>query len=84
MPKFKVLFEQWAQEYATLEVEAATAEEAHAKAEQMVEEGEYLDWSDGSDMDYHGIVEVTPEEDDEPRPAKAFNPNLSQHLFGDA
>lgn len=50
MPKFKVLVQQYVEEQATLEIEAATAEEAMVKGHDMLRNGEVEDWHDGDDI----------------------------------
>jgi len=61
MPKFRIIHEQWVQEIAVIELEAETAEEALRQAlaaeDDHLNDGD-LDWSDGNDIDYHGITEV--------------------------
>lgn len=50
MPKFKVHLQQYVEEVAEIEVEAATAEEAAEKAEQMAHDGDIDEWHDGDDV----------------------------------
>lgn len=59
MTKYTVLFEQWVQEITEVEIEAETPFEAYTIARTREDEEDLdLDWSDGSDVDYRGIVEV--------------------------
>lgn len=57
--KFRVLFEQWVQECATVVIDADTPEKAVRIAAAKYDDGTLdLDWSDGSDVDYRGVTEV--------------------------
>ena len=59
MPKYIIIFEQWAQEVAEVMVEASSPEAAFAMARRLEDNDELdLEWEDGFDTHGQAIVEV--------------------------
>ncbi len=61
MPRFTVHFEQWIQEFASVEIEASTPEEALKLALEQENNtiGFDFDWEDGSDSKDFGPTHVS-------------------------
>ena len=61
MPRYIITVEQWVQEIASVEVEAATPQRAFLRVLDHVNAGLIEDWSDGNDSSDQRIVEVRDE-----------------------